>query len=164
MKKLLDINATYLHKKRTDAERVQYLKSQLFRDDYLEQIVKAAGDRWKKSEDFVEYASYFFTGAVSFDLKDAVIKGKTAPETAEIFAELVEQIDTQVDWRVDTVKALVEAFAEHKGLPKDLLGPLRWVVTGKKATPGIWDVLAVLGRERVRTRIRAVLDPLKKLP
>jgi glutamyl-tRNA synthetase len=163
LKKLLDINGKYLHQKRSDAERVAYLKERLFSDAYLEQIVKACGDRWKKSEDFVEYASYFFSGSVSFDMKDALIAGKTGAESAAIFGELVEKVDVQYAWSRETVQALVEAFSADKGLDKSLLGPLRWVITGKKATPSLWDVLAILGRERVRTRIRAVLEPLTKL-
>jgi len=142
---------------------VQYLKKQLFSNAYLEQVVKACGDRWKKSEDFIEYAPYFFTGTVTFDVKEAVIKGKTGKETSDVLAEFVERVDVQYAWNLETVKALVEAFSTEKGLGKDLLGPLRWIVTGKKATPGLFDVLAVLGRERVRTRIRAVLEPLKQL-
>jgi glutamyl-tRNA synthetase len=108
LKKLLDINTTYLHKKRSDAERVQYLKSQLFSDAYLEQVVKACGDRWKKSEDFIEYAPYFFTGTVTFDVKEAVIKGKTGKETSDVLAEFVERVDVQYAWNLETVKALVE--------------------------------------------------------
>jgi hypothetical protein len=42
--------------------------------------------------------------------------------------------------------------------------PLRWLITGKKATPPLPESLTVLGRERVRTRIRAGLEALRKLP
>ena len=42
--------------------------------------------------------------------------------------------------------------------------PLRWMMTGRKATPPLPESLTVLGRERVRTRIRAALDALRKLP
>jgi glutamyl-tRNA synthetase len=163
LKKLVDLNATYLHKQRSDAQRVQYLKNQLFSDEHLEAVVKACGDRWKKSDDFIDYAPYFFTGSISFDLKEAVLKGRTGAESSELFAELVERVDAQVVWNVDTAKTLVEGFASEKNLGKELLGPLRWVVTGKKATPGIFDILAVLGREQVRTRIRAVLEGLKQM-
>ncbi len=167
LKKLLDLNGRYLREKMSDADIVRYLKERLFDDATLERIVAASKTRWEKSEDFVDYASYFFAGSVSFDLQNAVIRGKTVQKTpaesAALFAELVERVDAQFGWTQETVKSLVEGFCADKELGKDLLGPLRWVVTGKKATPGLWDVLAILGRERVRTRIRAVLDPLKKL-
>ena len=41
---------------------------------------------------------------------------------------------------------------------------LRWMVTVKKATPPLHDTMAVLGRERVRTRIRAGLELLRAMP
>jgi glutamyl-tRNA synthetase len=165
LKKLQAFQGRYLREKKSDVEVVQYLKERLFSDPYLEQIVRITKDRFDKSEDFIELASYFFTGSVSFDVKELVLKGKTPKESAELYAELVEKIDVLFDWRADTVADLLTRFSEEKGLgAKDLYAPLRWMMTGKKGSPPIPDVLAILGRERVRTRMRATLDPLKKLP
>jgi glutamyl-tRNA synthetase len=40
----------------------------------------------------------------------------------------------------------------------DLAQPLRVALTGKTASPPIFDILAVLGREEALTRIRAHVD------
>jgi glutamyl-tRNA synthetase len=164
LKKLLWLNGRYLREKRTDDDIVAYLKQQLFTDDYLKRIVAIAKERFEKSEDFIDYAPYFFTGTVPVDVAELVVKGKTPKESAELFEALVEKIDVLFDWKADKIEALVRAFGEEKGVPKELFMPLRLMVTGKKATPPLFDVLAILGRERVRTRMRAILDPLKKLP
>ena len=163
LKKLTHFQAKYLREKNTNADIVRYLKDRLFADSYLEQIVKLTKDRFEKSEDFIDLTSYFFAGSVSFDLKELIFKGKSPKECAELYEELVENIDVLVDWRTETSAALLERFSADKALgAKDLYGPLRWMTTGKKGSPPIPDVLAILGRERVRTRIRAILDPLKK--
>lgn len=165
LKKLQAFQGRYLREKKTDVEIVQYLKERLFSDEYLAKIVAVTKERFEKSEDFIDLASYFFTGSVSFDVKELVLKDKTPKQCAEIYEELVERIDVLFDWRVETISAALTKFSEDKGLgPKDLYGPLRWMTTGKKGSPPIPDVMAILGRERVRTRIRAVLEPLKKLP
>jgi glutamyl-tRNA synthetase len=164
LKKLLWLNGRYLREKRSDDDIVSYLKAQLFTDDYLKRIVAIAKERFEKSEDFIDYAPYFFTGTVAVDPSELVVKGKTPKESAELFEALVEKLDVQFDWQAATIEATVRAFAEEKGVPKELFMPLRLMVTGKKATPPLFDVLAILGRERVRTRVRAILDPLKKLP
>jgi glutamyl-tRNA synthetase len=165
LKKLQNIQGKYLREEKSDADVVKYLKETLFNDAYLEKIVSITKTRFDKSEDFIDLTSYFFTGTVTFDAKDVVIKGKTPKETVAIFESLVEQVDVLVDWRTETVTALLaKVTADQKLGEHDLSSPLRWMMTGKKGSPPIPDVLAVLGRERTRTRIRAALDPLKKLP
>lgn len=165
LKKLTHFQAKYLREKKSDVELVQYLKDRLFSDAFLEKVVKLTKDRFDKSEDFIDLTSYFFAGSVSFDVKEIVLKGKTPKESAEIFEELVEKIDVLFDWTAPNITALLETFSAAKELgAKDLYGPLRWMTTGKKGSPPIPDVMAILGRERVRTRIRAIFDSLKKLP
>ena len=63
------------------------------------------------------------------------------------------------------MKALLEQWCADHGLtPKEAFMPVRLLLSGRKATPGLPESMAVLGRERVRTRIRAVLPLIQKLP
>ena len=39
--------------------------------------------------------------------------------------------------------------------------PVRLMVTGKKASPPLFETMAVLGKERCRTRMRAALQVIK---
>ena len=169
LKKLLWLNGRYLREKRTDDEIVAYLKSQLFNDDYLRAIVKVAKERFEKSEDFVSYAPWFFTASPYVesggDGTDLLIKGKTKKESIVMWESLAERVDVAFDFSPEKVKALLEAWcADHGVTPKEGFMPLRFLLTGKKATPGLPESIAVLGRERVRTRIRAALPLLQKLP
>ena len=165
LKKLLWLNGRYLREKRSDHELVQHLKAQLFTDDYLLQVVKVCKERFEKSEDFLAYAPWFFTGTVDAPATELIIKGKTRKESMALWEVLVDKVDNAFDWRFDAVDALLKSWCEDSGMtPKEAFMPLRWIVTGKKATPPLPESLTVLGRERVRTRIRAGLESLKKLP
>lgn len=44
----------------------------------------------------------------------------------------------------------------------DLMQPLRVAVTGTNVSPGIYEVLALLGRERVLERIERTIKMLKE--
>ncbi len=67
------------------------------------------------------------------------------------FAELAE-------WSVASTEAVVRAHAEEAGLKLGKAAqPLRAAMTGRTTSPGIFDVLAVLGREEVLGRIDDVL-------
>ena len=76
----------------------------------------------------------------------------------------MERIDSAQDFGHEQVDLLLKAWCEGSTLsPKEAFMPLRLMLTGKKATPGLPESMAVLGRERVRTRIRAALELIKKL-
>ena len=65
----------------------------------------------------------------------------------------------QEPWDSASLEARVRALAEKEGSKLgDLAQPLRVAVTGRTASPPIFDVLAVLGRDEALTRIRAHVD------
>jgi glutamyl-tRNA synthetase len=165
LKKLLWLNGRYVREKRTDDDLVDYLKTRLFSDDYLKAVVQVCKERFEKSEDFVAYAGWFFAGTVDAPPAELIIKGKTRKESVAAWDDLVERVDNAYDWRFEAVDGLLKAWCEAQGFtPKEAFMPLRWIVSGKKATPPLPESLTVLGRERVRTRIRAGIEGLKKLP
>jgi glutamyl-tRNA synthetase len=54
---------------------------------------------------------------------------------------------------------VVRAFAEESGLKLGKVAqPLRAALTGRSTSPGVFDVLAVLGREESLARIADQID------
>ncbi len=61
-------------------------------------------------------------------------------------------------WSVETLDATFHAVIERHGLALGKLAqPVRVAVTGTSASPGIFEVLDVLGRERTIERLDAAL-------
>ncbi|MDK9697709.1 MAG: glutamate--tRNA ligase [Siculibacillus sp.] len=61
---------------------------------------------------------------------------------------------TEADWSAASTEAAVRAHAEEAGLKLGKAAqPLRAALTGRTTSPGIFDVLAVLGREETLARI-----------
>ncbi|WP_274629149.1 glutamate--tRNA ligase [Arvimicrobium flavum] len=66
---------------------------------------------------------------------------------------------TQEPWSAASTEAAVRAFATEKGLKLGAVAqPLRAALTGKATSPGVFDVLAVLGRDESLGRIRDKID------
>ncbi len=66
---------------------------------------------------------------------------------------------SQADWNADSLEAAVKAHAEATGAKLGKLAqPLRAVLTGTNTSPGIFDVLDVLGRDE---SLRRIEDGLK---
>ena len=58
------------------------------------------------------------------------------------------------DWTAASAEAVVRAYAEEEGAKLGIVAqPLRAALTGRSTSPGIFDVLAVLGREESLGRI-----------
>jgi glutamyl-tRNA synthetase len=162
LKKLLWLNGRYLREKRTVEQYADYLKTQLFNDEYLNQVAALCHERVEKSEDLITYAPYFFTGEVEVEPEKLLIKDLAKKKTTKRYEELVERVDRCVDFTPENIEALLRKFCEDKGLsPKQLFMPVRWMVTGRKATPPLFETMSVLGRERCRHRIRAAIQAFK---
>lgn len=164
LQKLLWLNGRYLREKKTDDQWVNYLQEQLFNRDYLKKIVPLIKERVEKSEDFVGYSDFFFMGNVGIDPHSYVMKDIEKKRQLELYELLAEQIDNLRPFEPTLIETALRAFCqEHQIKTKDLFMPLRLMVTGKKATPPLFETMAVLGRERCRTRIRAAIQTMKTI-
>ncbi len=163
LKKLLWLNGRYLREKRSDAELVSYLQNQLFSTEYLAKIVPLIKERVDKSEDFIEYADFFFKSELNLEASNYLIGEHDAKSSAELIELLLEVLEDLSDFSSDSLNANIKSFYEsHKLSAKQVLMPLRMIVSGKKASPPLFDTMAVLGKERCRMRLRAAITILKK--
>ena len=69
-------------------------------------------------------------------------------------AAMVTLFQAHTTWTAESLEAAFKAWAEAQGWQlKDVAQPLRVAVTGRSASPPIFDVLVVLGRERSLARL-----------
>ncbi len=63
------------------------------------------------------------------------------------------------DWAAAHLEAAVRGFAEREGLKLGQVAqPLRAALTGRATSPGLFDVMVVLGREECLARIKDAVD------
>ncbi|KQT48714.1 glutamate--tRNA ligase [Aureimonas sp. Leaf454] len=71
-----------------------------------------------------------------------------------IVAALIPRLEDISDWSAASTEAVVRAFAEAEGLKLGKAAqPLRAALTGRTTSPGVFDVLAVLGRDESLGRL-----------
>lgn len=74
-----------------------------------------------------------------------------------VLQRLADRLDQITDWNKDEIEAAVRENAEAEGLKLGKIAqPLRAALTGTTVSPGIFDVLEVLGKETAIGRIRDV--------
>ncbi|HOO37289.1 MAG TPA: glutamate--tRNA ligase [Deltaproteobacteria bacterium] len=124
--------------------------------DYIEKVVIDVRERTKTLADMVEFGDFYFTeNDAPEELKEKFFRS----ELAKIFRSLIERLDAidlsdhaQIE---DALKALLEEF-EMKF--KVLAQPMRVALTGKTVSPGIFEVISTLGKDRVIPRLQNALN------
>ena len=150
------------------SELLGRLREELLSDRSLLEVLPLAHERIETLADFFSYADFFFTGDVDYD--DAakakmVMRDRTPPQTAKIFRLMLEEaLDPILDWSVENIEEALRGFCEGNDLkPKELFMPIRIAVTGRKATPPLFDTMGVLGKEICRWRLRSAIEVLRTM-
>lgn len=167
LEKLTWMNGKYIRKLST-TEMLSRLRSSVLSDEYLAKVLPLVQERVDKLEDFVEYARFFFVGEMVYDEEARarlVGKKRTPGETADVLTALIEgKLDQLLDWDAAHLEPLLRGLAETCGWkPGDLFMPVRVAVTGKAATPPLFETMEVLGKEVCRRRLRAAIETLRAM-
>jgi glutamyl-tRNA synthetase len=75
-------------------------------------------------------------------------------DSRSMLRHLLPEFQKVGDWSAASTEAVVRTFAETNGLKLGKVAqPLRAALTGKSTSPGVFDVLDVLGRDESLMRI-----------
>jgi glutamyl-tRNA synthetase len=81
-------------------------------------------------------------------------KALLTDEARALLAELIGELEAVTPWSAESTEAAVRSFAERKGVKLGQVAqPLRAALTGRVTSPGIFDVLAVLGQPESLARL-----------
>ncbi len=165
--KLRWLNGTYLRELGT-GDLLGRLHEVPLADDYLARVLPLVRERIETLADFVAYAGFFFVGEVELEptsLDKLVAKGRTPQQTAKAFRLLLEErLDGILDWNAEKIEGALRGFCDdHEWSPKELFMPVRIAVTGRAATPPLFETMEVLGKQRCRWRLRRAIDSLRSM-
>ena len=157
LEKLNWLNMHYI--KEADGDRLAALlvpfyaqEGMALEPERIKPVLEMFRPRSKTLVEFVEKSSFFFKPIGGYDPK-AEKKG-FLPEAADILAGLIKDLE-QVDFSEEALEEYFRGAAEEKGGKLGVLAqPARLAVTGRKDSPGLFEVLAVLGREETLLRLK----------
>jgi len=120
---------------------------------HLEKIVDTVDDRLKTLSDIVPQAGFFLAPEVGYD-KIAVSKVLAKPGADETLAGLHQVLSGAPDFEPETLERLIRAYAEKRELSLGkVVQPVRVALTGGTVSPGIFETLALIGRDESLSRI-----------
>jgi glutamyl/glutaminyl-tRNA synthetase len=76
------------------------------------------------------------------------------PQTREYLHTLADRLAALAEFNLQTIESVVRGLAEELGIkPAALMGASRVAVTGQSISPGIFEVMLILGRETTVQRL-----------
>jgi glutamyl-tRNA synthetase len=124
---------------------------------WLARVVEPLQARAKTLVEIVDLAHFFLA-------PDVVLQPKAAakflrPAIVPPLLALAERLEGLSTWTEEGIRHAFEAVLTAHGLPLGKLAqPVRVAVTGGTVSPGIFEVLDILGRERTLGRLRAAIE------
>jgi glutamyl-tRNA synthetase len=122
-------------------------------DGWLLRLIELLRPRAKRLTDFVDQARPFLLDTVEYE-PHALATHLKVPRLSEHVAALVRALRAVVPFDEPHVETAVRQTAEQQDIKAaPLIHATRLAVTGRTASPGLFEVLVLLGRERTVARL-----------
>ena len=165
LKKLTWMNGEYIAKLPHETFKAEVLPRLAVKDPLppmtIDSVIAAFQSRTKVFTDFERMSGYCFTEEYAYDPK-GVEKRLKADGTLELLESVLAGYRALTEWTHDSTEAVLHKMGEESG--KGLgayVHPVRMAVSGLTEGPGLFELLVLLGQERVCRRIQKTIELLK---
>lgn len=167
MKKLDWINSEYI--KSADENMIANLVMEKLEDmklanestnlQYIRNVVSLMKERVSTINDFTEFGKYFFEEPSKFD--DKGLTKHWNPQIKPVFADYFENLKKSSVWNIEILEKELRDFAVLRNVKAgELIHILRLSLTGMTISPGIFELMKLLGKDKVILRIAGFLEKI----
>jgi glutamyl-tRNA synthetase len=130
----------------------------------LGRIVPLLQERIRTLDEAVEMAGFFFRERVEPDPQALILKGRTAPDSAELLGRASGVAAGVKAWSAADLEPPLRALADGAGLSAgQLFGSMRMAITGQAVSPPLFESMEIIGRETCLARLETAVRALKQL-
>jgi glutamyl-tRNA synthetase len=128
----------------------------------LEGFVRLMRPRVQKLSQFLDQGAYFFSDPGTYD-SGAAQKHWADPSSAGILAALADELAVLSEWNAAEIEKSVRGLADRMKLKAGrVIHSARLALTGSEASPGLFELIEVLGRVTVLRRLERALEWMRK--
>ena len=130
---------------------------------YLLRIAPLVQERLKTLADAPEMLSYFFEDELQYEAESVVQRGMDVPGTLAALRRASDDLSgvSESDFHHENLEALLRATGQDLELSgRQFFGALRTAITGRTATPPLFEMMEVMGQDRVVKRLHAAAEKL----
>ena len=127
---------------------------------YAAQATENLRTRSRTLVEMADSGAFYFQEEVAYD-PEAAAKFLT-PEYVGHLEVVLERLPSVADYTKDGLEVFLRALAEERGTKlKWVAQVLRVALTGRTVSPGIDEVMVILGKERVARKLRRAIDRIR---
>ena len=165
--KLLWLNSEYI--KLTPEEKLyELVKPFLVKEGYLNKedsidvtwvckAIKSLKERCRTLKELALAMRYYLLDYV--DIEPKAKEKYINPETIPIIKEITEKLAQLNDFTQDKIEKIFMDIVNERGLKLGQVAqPIRVVITGSTVSPGIYEVLEIVGKEKTLKRLRRIIN------
>ena len=167
MEKLLDLNAQYIRESETGylTESVRPFLEELgcrgLDNPMVAQAVETLKPRSRTLVEMAEGALFYFQEDIAYEEKGD--KKFLKPNNLEHLQNIRLQLEDADDFSIEALENVFRNFLEeHQIKLGKIAQPIRVALTGKTASPGLFEVMKVLGKEKVLNRLDKALAHIRR--
>ncbi|MEK9142403.1 MAG: glutamate--tRNA ligase, partial [Nitrospirota bacterium] len=125
--------------------------------EWLAQLIVLVKERAKTLVDMVDWVRPYFGQEATFEVEAA--KKFLTPTTAPLLQKLLTRFEALPSFSKQVWEESFKKLVEEEGIKMGALAqPVRVALTGRTASPGLFEVMEVLGRERTLVRLKAGIE------
>jgi glutamyl-tRNA synthetase len=161
--KLKWLNEKYIHELSYE-DLADALISWRLNKAHLLKVLPLVRERIKKLDEIIPSTEYFFSGDLEYAavLPDMLIPDVAPADIAKGLLDYVERFEARDGFSKEMLEEVARQWAEAIGWKtKHAFMLLRLAATGRKASPPLFETMAVLGKEITRRRMRQAADFIK---
>jgi glutamyl-tRNA synthetase len=130
----------------------------------LQEIMDLLKERIALTTEIPDATGYFYGGSLDYD--EAEFEKQFGKEfVKENFPILVERLAALPEWTETAIEEAVRGLAAEKEKgARHLIHPLRFAVTGRTVSAGLFETMQLLGRDRSLLRAEDVTQKMQRLP
>jgi glutamyl-tRNA synthetase len=124
--------------------------------DFLIKVIETLHARSKTLEEMAENALFYFADDIGYEEKAA--KKFLKPAVLEALKLLASQFEILDEFSEENLESAFKAVMDQTGLKLGKIAqPVRVALTGRTASPGIFEVTAILGKDKVVSRLKKAI-------
>jgi glutamyl-tRNA synthetase len=123
-------------------------------DDYLIKVVATLKERCKTLAEMVDYGDFYFKENIKYEEKGVKKYLKNRDKVIKIFEIFISRLREMDNYTIENIENIFKDISTNVGIKLvDIAQAIRIVLTGRTISPGIYEVMEALGKERTINRI-----------
>lgn len=131
-------------------------------EEYFAKLVDTVRVRVKTLQEIADASDYFFKDVESYDEKGVAKHFKT--EAVALLEQCIAAVEADDVYSLETTEAAYNKIAADNGLALGkVIHPTRLALTGRTVSPGMFDVMVLLGKKKTLERLHKAVEFIKAM-